>query len=209
MSYLNERYDFLPYDFVKSYDDAPVWSVFPGQLVLEQVPMDEGLTYLDLGCGTGFPLVILAERLGPQCQIYGVDIWESALQLAKEKLKNRRIDHANLLLCDGAHIELPDNSLDVVTSNLGINNFEQPERVIRECHRILRPGGTLVLSTNVVGSFKEFYDQFADLLREQSKTTELDELERHVQHRSTMTKIKKQFDIKIGNWLGWWKKVIR
>jgi ubiquinone/menaquinone biosynthesis C-methylase UbiE len=49
-------------------------------------------------------------------------------------------------------------------SNLGVNNFDNAEPVLRECQRVLRPTGRLLISTNLVGHMAEFYDAYRHVL---------------------------------------------
>jgi SAM-dependent methyltransferase len=53
-----------------------------------------------------------------------------------------------------------DDSFDLITSNLGINNFADPDAVVRECFRVARPGARIVVTTNLTGHMAEFYDLF-------------------------------------------------
>ena len=49
---------------VSAYDELPLWSAMAGLLLLEHVPLRPDMVVLDIGCGTGFPALELAERLG-------------------------------------------------------------------------------------------------------------------------------------------------
>jgi ubiquinone/menaquinone biosynthesis C-methylase UbiE len=49
------------------------------------VELRTGLTVLDVGCGTGFPLLELAERLGPDARLHGVDPWVPAMELGRAR----------------------------------------------------------------------------------------------------------------------------
>src|SRR3712207_1407220 len=76
---------------VAAYDELPLWSAMFGLLLLEHVPLSGCRAALDVGCGTGFPLIELAERLGPACQVDGVDTWAQALGRAADKLAARGV----------------------------------------------------------------------------------------------------------------------
>ena len=65
---------------VALYDELPLWSAPFGQVLLQQVELGSDLTVLDVGCGTGFPLLELAERLGPEARLHGVDPWGPAME---------------------------------------------------------------------------------------------------------------------------------
>ena len=69
------------------YDELPLWSAMFGLLMLEHLPL-RGRTVLDVGCGTGFPLIELAERLGAGCRVDGIDTWKEALDRAQEKIRS-------------------------------------------------------------------------------------------------------------------------
>jgi len=196
MKYLEENYDYLPSEFVRTYDDAPLWSFYSGQLILDHLPLLAGRTYMDLGCGTGFPLLPLSERVGPGCKVYGVDVWKSALEHAKEKITQRKINNITLLNCDARDIPLPDQSVDIITSNLGINNFEKPKEVIEECRRLLQSNGSIILSTNLIGSFDQFYQYFISVLSNKGLNEEIHLLREHINQRASLEKIKNQFDSK-------------
>jgi arsenite methyltransferase len=86
LSYLNFEIDFTSDDVVSAYDELPLWSSMFGQLLLEHVPLERIGAALDVGCGTGFPLIELAERLGPDVEVHGVDPWGAALRRAAKKL---------------------------------------------------------------------------------------------------------------------------
>ena len=67
---------------------------------------------------------------------------------------------------DVAALDVPDESVDVIASNLGINNFDDPERVLRACFRMARPDATLFVTSNVIGHMAEFYEVFGATLVE-------------------------------------------
>ena len=94
--YLNCKYDFGDSDLVSIYDDLPLWSASFGLKLLERVRIGTNLNVLDIGCGTGFPLLELAERLGETCQVFGIDPWEEAVRRIELKIKKRDIKNVNV-----------------------------------------------------------------------------------------------------------------
>jgi ubiquinone/menaquinone biosynthesis C-methylase UbiE len=56
------------------------------------------------------------------------------------------LGNVELSTSDAAKLDLPDDSVDVVVSNLGVNNFDNADIVLRECRRVLRPGGRMLIS---------------------------------------------------------------
>jgi len=170
---------------VQLYDESPLWSAMAGLLLLEHVPL-AAKRVLDLGCGTGFPLFELAERLGPGAFACGADLWMPALRRARQKALAWPVGHAALVRADGAALPFRDGAFDLVVSNLGLNNFADAGAAARQCARVLAPGGTLVLTTNLSGHMREFYAAFEAVLAECGDAAALARLRAHVAHRGSV-----------------------
>jgi len=159
-----------------------------GLLLLEEVPLAGVRRALDVGCGTGFPLIELAERLGPDAQVDGLDPWKAGLARAAEKIAARNTRNASLHEGSASAMPFPDGSFDLIVSNLGVNNFDDRAGAIRECRRVARPGATLALTTNLQGHMQELYDVFAEVLQEDDDS--LGRLQEHVAHRATVESVR-------------------
>jgi len=146
--------------FVHTFDELPLWSAPFGMLLLQHVELQHGMTVIDIGCGTGFPLMELASRLDGGSKLYGIDPWANAVARAKEKVKNYGLGNVVIIEASAAAMPLADATADLIVSNLGINNFKERDAVFLECKRVLKPGGKLVLTTNTEGHWKEFYNIF-------------------------------------------------
>jgi ubiquinone/menaquinone biosynthesis C-methylase UbiE len=176
-------FDFSSSELVSAYDELPLWSAMFGQLLLDEVPMSGVGTLLDVGCGTGFPLIELAERLGSGTVAHGLDTWGAALRRAAEKVATRGVTNVTLHEGSAAAMPFADATFDLIVSNLGLNNFDDRDAAIRECRRVARPGATLVLTTNLVGHMRELYDVFASTLNDPAA---LQRLRDHIAHRATI-----------------------
>lgn len=191
--------DYLSYqfedseNFVSTFDELPLWSASFGLLLLKHLELKPDLTVVDIGSGAGFPLLELAGRLGKSAKLYGVDPWKNANERAKLKIKNYGLTNVELFESSAEKIPLPDHSVDLVVSNLGINNFENPPVVFKECHRVLKQGGKLALTTNLNGHWKEFYDVFASTLHALGKNELVKILEKDQEHRGSVESISKLF----------------
>lgn len=181
--------DFGDPDTVSAYDELPLWSAMAGLFLLEHLPLPRGATVLDVGCGTGFPLLELAQRLGVGAIVHGLDRWGQALVRARFKRQVLGLVNATLIGGDGAAMPFADARFDLAVSNLGINNFSDPDAVLRECRRVLKRGGRLALTSNVEGFMAELYDLFARILAERGETEAETALHWHVAHRGTVTSI--------------------
>jgi ubiquinone/menaquinone biosynthesis C-methylase UbiE len=184
-TYLNKTLDWQRKDFVNQYDELPLWSSPFGRLLLDHVPMGDYQNYLDIGCGTGFPLIELSQRLGADCHAYGLDPWKEAMLRAKSKIDTLGMTNIRLIEQDASLIPFPDETFDLITSNLGVNNFDQPQAVLAECFRTLKPGASLCITTNLAGCFDEFFSIFGRTLREAGINNCFPKLEEHIRHRGT------------------------
>lgn len=187
LQFLNTPLDLNAAAVVDTYDELPLWSALFGVLLLQHVPLRAGIVALDIGCGTGFPLLELAQRLGPTAQVVGIDPWQAALNRARRKAQIWGVRNVSVVPADAAALPLPDASVDLIVSNLGINNIADIGVVLRECRRVARPEATLALTTNLAGHMREFYAIFTDLLRRDHDTAALQRLEAHIAHRATVS----------------------
>jgi arsenite methyltransferase len=184
-----EEIDISAVEFSELYDELPLWSAPFGLLLLDRVPMKSGLTILDVGAGTGFLTIELAERCGSGTKVIAVDPWKAAMDRLRRKISQRHLENIILFEQDAATLELPDATVDVIVSNLGINNFDDPGRVLRMCFRVAKPGATLLLTTNLVGHMAEFYEVYRAVLIELGQSDRLAALEAHVNHRGTVDSV--------------------
>jgi arsenite methyltransferase len=180
--------DYLGIESCEFYDELPLWSAAFGLLLLDRVPLRRGMFIVDVGAGTGFLSVELAQRCG-EARLVAVDPWRPAAERLRRKLDALGLDNVQVLEADAAALDLPADSVDLVVSNLGINNFEHPETVLSTCVRIMKPGATLALTTNLSGHMEELYRVYRDTLYEIGRPDRLSALEDHVQRRGTIDSV--------------------
>ena len=118
-------------------------------------PLLDGMTVLDLGCGTGRDVYVASKLVGPSGCAIGVDMTteqiETAIKYKEEQRKRFGFKRSNVKFVQG-YIEdlkslgIKDNSVDVVISNCVINLSPDKERVFKEIYRVLKPGGELFFS---------------------------------------------------------------
>ncbi len=179
--YLNNYFD--PAGIINVFDELPIWSAPFGLKLLDFVNYKPNISVLDIGFGTGFPLIELAMRLGNSSIVYGIDPWKEAIVRAKEKIDYYGISNIKIIEGEAESIPLPDQSVDLITSNNGINNVADMEKAIAECSRILKPGGQFIQTMNLNQSMFEFYSQLETILIEMNLHAEVKQMYEHIEHK--------------------------
>lgn len=178
-----------PPHYHEAYDETSLWASRFGALLFDELELRAGVRGLDVGCATGFPLLELAQMHGPSSPWIGVDVWDEALARARRKIeilgiRNARVEHA-----DAAALPFPEESFDLVVSNLGLNNFEDPPAALREVARVLTPGGRVAMTTNVTGHMHEFYALYREVLSALGLGELRAALDEQEQHRGSVASI--------------------
>ncbi len=184
-SFLNKDFDYKTAIIANAVDELSVWSTAFGSILLENIPLGDYSNYLDIGCGTGFPLIPVAQRIGPQCRATGIDPWSEAINRATAKVKALELTNINLIEADASVIDYPNDYFDLITSSLGINNFENPLTVLKECYRVIKPNAYFCITTNLAGTFEEFYHMFNVTINELGLPQYQKVLTEHIEHRGT------------------------
>ncbi len=180
-------------EFINTFDEAPLWSASFGLLLLKHLELKPNITVIDIGSGAGFPLLELAGRLGKSCKLFGIDPWANANKRAKQKIKNYGLKNVELIESSAEQIPFDAGTIDLIVSNLGINNFSDPPLVFKECSRVLKTGGKLALTTNLNGHWKEFYSVFYSTLKQLEKDNLLPLLKQDEEHRGSIESVSNFF----------------
>jgi len=130
--YLNHEFNLNDQNFVSSLDELSFWSAPFGIKLLESIPLKNISDVLDIGCGTGFPLLEIAMRLGQGSHVTGIDPWKAGLARLRERVSHYGITNISLIEGVAEDMPLPSDHFDLLVSNNGINNVQDLEKAFHE-----------------------------------------------------------------------------
>ncbi|WP_202795441.1 class I SAM-dependent methyltransferase [Thermococcus barophilus] len=123
--------------------------VFEGKYrdrALELLDIKKGEIVLEIGFGTGHCLKKMAELVGKEGKVYGIDISSGMLEVSRKRLeKAGLLDRVELYCGDASKLPYEDNKFDAVFMSFTLELFDTPEipEVLNEVRRVLKPGGRL------------------------------------------------------------------
>jgi len=112
------------------------------ELVIDRLAPAEGVTWLDLACGTG-AMAELATKRG--ADVTGIDLAPALIETAKERAQEQGLD-IDYRVGDCENLDVPDASFDVVSSTCGVMFAPDHEATARELARVVKPGGRIGLA---------------------------------------------------------------
>jgi ubiquinone/menaquinone biosynthesis C-methylase UbiE len=113
------------------------------EAIFPSLPVRQGDRVLDVGCGFGDTAIKLADLVGPQGEVVGIDCCDTFLDYARKDIEARSLSNVKLVRGD-AEIALPENQFDFAFSRFGTMFFANPVAGLRNMRKSLRPGGRMV-----------------------------------------------------------------
>lgn len=142
---------------------VPRYSTLFGRLLLSELPAQERLQVLDVGCGTGYPALEVLRRLGDGGRVIAIDSEAALIDLARTRALDEAGRRIFFKVESAEELSFGDEVFDVVIGNLALGAFQSPARALSEMERVLVPSGRLLLTQALEGTFEEVLDMFREL----------------------------------------------
>jgi len=149
-----QKYDFM--NSVISFQRHKAWR----KDTMRRMNVGKGQSALDVCCGTADWTIALAEAVGPEGTVYGLDFSQNMLKIGQEKVNTAQLNQIKLLHGNAMQLPFSDNTFDFVTIGFGLRNVPDYMQVLKEMRRVAKPGGKVVcLETSQPGLpvFKQLY----------------------------------------------------
>lgn len=113
-------------------------------------PLAPGEAVLDIGCGAGVDSLAAGHLVGPGGRVVGLDVTPAMIEKARANQTRLGLGHITFQVGEAEALPFPDNDFDAVISNGVFNLALDKARALHEAHRVLKPGGRLMLADMVL-----------------------------------------------------------
>jgi demethylmenaquinone methyltransferase/2-methoxy-6-polyprenyl-1,4-benzoquinol methylase len=151
---ISEKYDLM--NSVISFQRHIAWR----QKTMELMNVRKGSSALDLCCGTADWTIALANEVGTSGKVVGLDFSKNMLSVGQKKVDELKLTQVELIHGNAMSLPFEDHSFDYVTIGFGLRNVPDYIQVLKEMHRVLKPGGKAVCletSQPELPVIKQFY----------------------------------------------------
>lgn len=162
------------------FDELPYWSAPFGLTLINSLKIKKGIKILDIGSGTGFPLIELAQMYGVSSQVYGIEPRQEVINIINTKIKIQNVQNATVRKCKAERMPFNDEYFDLIVSNNGINNVDDEIAVLSECFRVSKKGAQFYITLNLPGTMKEFYNILFQSLNEYNMQETINDIKKHI-----------------------------
>jgi ubiquinone/menaquinone biosynthesis C-methylase UbiE len=124
--------------------DGRSWSQGVTDAVVTAAAVRPGHRVLDLASGSGQPAISLAKAVAPGGHVTATDMSAGMLKIAEECAAREGLSNMTFRQADAENLPFADGEFDAVTCRYGVMFFPDPVRALRDCRRVLKPGGRVV-----------------------------------------------------------------
>jgi demethylmenaquinone methyltransferase/2-methoxy-6-polyprenyl-1,4-benzoquinol methylase len=114
------------------------------QQTMKEMNVQKGMKALDVCCGTADWTIALAEAVGSEGKVVGLDFSKNMLSVGEEKVKQLGLNQVTLIHGNAMELPFEDNEFDVITIGFGLRNVPDYIQVLKEMTRVVKPGGKVV-----------------------------------------------------------------
>jgi SAM-dependent methyltransferase len=139
-----------PLDLIRDFPPSLIDSFLGVGNPFSLGPIYQGEAVLDIGCGAGFDALLAARMVGPSGRVAGIDVTPAMIDKAREHAAALGMSHAEFRVGEAESLPFPDDAFHVVISNGVLNLTLDKARALAEAHRVLKPGGRLLLADMVL-----------------------------------------------------------
>jgi len=167
------------------YDEEvlPIWSMRFGRMLLRKIETPPAKSMiLDVGCGTGYPALEILRKLDDQSRIIAIDCASEMLNIARKKagdLSGKRIFFRTETV--SGKLSFATDVYDLVIANDAVWELDDPRASIVDFARVCKPGGHVLVTMPLSGSWAEFYDIYREVLVKHDHHEILRKLEEELQ----------------------------
>jgi ubiquinone/menaquinone biosynthesis C-methylase UbiE len=112
---------------------------------LDAIGIEKGSVVADVGAGSGYMTVRMAERVGPAGRVFGTDIQPQMLTMLRQRLDREKISNVTLVQGTIDDPKLPASTLDLILMVDVYHEFSEPQKMLRGLRAALKPTGRMVL----------------------------------------------------------------
>jgi ubiquinone/menaquinone biosynthesis C-methylase UbiE len=121
----------------------------PRRDIVKEAGIRKGYSVLDFGCGSGSYVTAVAELVGKSGKVYALDVQPLAIKMVKKIASKNELTNVETILSD-RKTGLPNDSINVVLLYDVFHDLTDPDGVLEELHRVLKPDGILSFSDHHV-----------------------------------------------------------
>lgn len=150
------------FDEVAGGYDSPALRFFPfsADRVLSYLSPRPGSRVLDVATGTGALAVALAQAVGPQGRVMGIDLSAAMLERAAQNAAKMALDNIDLFEMDAEAPEFRSDYFDAVTCGFGLFFLPDMLAALKQWRRVTRPGGTVLFTSFTAEAFVPLAEHF-------------------------------------------------
>jgi len=112
---------------------------------LREIGLEEGMTFLDVGCTLGFYSFYASSIVGERGQVHALDVNSEFVDYVRKKAQRKGTQNVNALVANAQEIGLPSESVDMVFLHLVLHDVKDKHTAMKEFKRILKKNGKLVI----------------------------------------------------------------